>query len=83
VIDYSQKLSCEPDQLALACILAQPFCPRVLSGAVLPDQLESNFQALALSKKLKADPNLLKEIMAACVVPSEEYWSERSALAWN
>lgn len=95
IIEYSKKLSCEPDQLALACILAQPFQPRVLSGAVTPEQLESNFQALALAEKLKQatttttddddelSSSLLQEIMAACVMPSEDYWAERGTLAWN
>lgn len=83
VLKYSQRLSCEPDQLALACILAQPFVPRVLSGAVTPEQLESNLKAVALSEKLREDPSLLKEIMEETIVPSDEYWSERSALAWN
>jgi aryl-alcohol dehydrogenase-like predicted oxidoreductase len=81
VLEYSSKLDCEPDQLCLACILAQPFRPRVLSGAVTPDQLESNWKALALSETI--DPSLLNEIMSATVVPSEDYWAERAALAWN
>ncbi|MGK3755188.1 MAG: aryl-alcohol dehydrogenase-like predicted oxidoreductase [Bacillariaceae sp.] len=32
LLEYSKTLSCSSDQLALACILAQPFQPRVLSG---------------------------------------------------
>jgi aryl-alcohol dehydrogenase-like predicted oxidoreductase len=32
-------------KLALAFILAQPFQPRVLSGAATPAQLESNWEA--------------------------------------
>lgn len=83
ILKYAKQLGCEPDSLALGCILAQPFEPRVLSGAVTADQLESNFNALQVSKKLKDNPELLKEIMNACVTKSEEYWSERSALAWN
>jgi aryl-alcohol dehydrogenase-like predicted oxidoreductase len=83
VIQYAAKLSCEPDQLALGCILAQPFQPRVLSGAVTPEQLESNWKSLAVSEQLASDPALLQEIMQACVVESKEYWDERSALAWN
>mmetsp|Transcript_14327 Transcript_14327/g.19963 ORF Transcript_14327/g.19963 Transcript_14327/m.19963 type:complete len:337 (+) Transcript_14327:30-1040(+) len=83
VTKYSTKLQCEPDQLALGCILAQPFEPRVLSGAVTESQLESNFKALQISETLKDDQSLLKEIMESCLVPSVDYWSERSALAWN
>jgi aryl-alcohol dehydrogenase-like predicted oxidoreductase len=83
VAQYAAKLSCEPDQLALGCILAQPFQPRVLSGAVTPEQLESNWKSLAVSEQLASDPALLQEIMQACVGESKDYWDERSALAWN
>jgi aryl-alcohol dehydrogenase-like predicted oxidoreductase len=83
VVQYAAELSCEPDQLALGCILAQPFQPRVLSGAVTPAQLESNWKSLELSEQLQKDPALLQEIMQACVVDSKDYWDERSALAWN
>ncbi|KAG7356647.1 aldo/keto reductase [Nitzschia inconspicua] len=81
--EYSRKLSCEPDQLALACILAQPFRPRVLSGAVTPDQLQSNWAAKELARKVQEDPTMLAEIMDQTKIESEKYWSERSTLAWN
>ena len=81
---YAQKLGCQPDQLALGCILAQPFRPRVLSGAVTPEQLESNLKALDVSEQiLEKDTDLLKEIMEQTVMDSEEYWTERSNLSWN
>lgn len=83
VLKYAEQLGCSADQLALACILAQPFEPRVLSGAVTPEQLESNLMASELAEKLKKDEGLLKEIMGSCIMDSEEYWNERSALAWN
>ena len=83
IIMYAKLLGCEPDQLALGCILAQPFEPRVLSGAVTAEQLESNFKALNVSKRLKGNPELLSEIMNSCIMKSEDYWAERSALAWN
>jgi aryl-alcohol dehydrogenase-like predicted oxidoreductase len=83
VLEYSKKLDCKPDQLALGCILAQPFVPRVLSGAVTPEQLSSNVEALQVAEKLQANPDLLQEIMQSCVVSSEDYWAERSALKWN
>lgn len=81
--EYSKKLSCSPDQLALACILAQPFQPRVLSGAVTPDQLESNLRAEAIAVRLRADTVMLAEIMDKTRMDSETYWSDRSMLAWN
>jgi len=73
-----------PDALALACILAQPFCPRVLSGAVSGEQLESNYKAIEIATLLKNEKSyLLNELMEGCLMPSEEYWKERSALSWN
>lgn len=83
VLKYASQLQCEPDQLALGCILAQPFEPRVLSGAVTPEQLEANYKAMQVSEELKDNQTLLREIMESCVVTSEDYWGERSALAWN
>lgn len=83
VQEYSQQLSCEPDQLALACILAQPFHPRVLSGAVTPEQLKSNCKAATLAERLRENTTVLTEIMVKTKMGSELYWSDRSSLAWN
>ena len=44
-----------PDALALAAIMAQPFEPMVLSGAVTPKQLQSNMEAVQLCERLKED----------------------------
>lgn len=72
------------DQIALACILSQPFNGRVLSGAVTDEQLVSNMKAMDLSEKLKGDEKpLLDEIMQSCCMESETYWADRTALAWN
>mmetsp|Transcript_8040 Transcript_8040/g.13312 ORF Transcript_8040/g.13312 Transcript_8040/m.13312 type:complete len:333 (-) Transcript_8040:57-1055(-) len=84
VLDYSEQLECSPDALALGCILAQPFSPRVLSGAVTAGQLASNFDAYKVAEKLQEnDSALLEEIMASTLVATEDYWAERSALKWN
>eukprot|EP00591_Stephanopyxis_turris_P016661 CAMPEP_0195533966 /NCGR_PEP_ID=MMETSP0794_2-20130614/41545_1 /TAXON_ID=515487 /ORGANISM="Stephanopyxis turris, Strain CCMP 815" /LENGTH=288 /DNA_ID=CAMNT_0040666675 /DNA_START=272 /DNA_END=1138 /DNA_ORIENTATION=- len=84
LLDLCEKVNADPDQLALASILAQPFQPRVLSGSVTADQMESNFQALELSEKLVTQyPDILEKLIQGCVVPSEDYWKERSELAWN
>ena len=83
LVQYAQTLSCGVDQLALAFILAQEFSPRVLSGAVTSEQLLSNLKAQELAKKLQDTPELLDEIGNACVMESEEYWKDRSALKWN
>jgi len=83
LLDHATRFDCSPDQLALGCILAQPFQARVLSGAVESWQLESNLQADTVAKRLQSAPQLLQEIMDDCVMSSEEYWNERSSLAWN
>ena len=67
----------------LACVLAQPFEPHVLSGAVTADQVASNLGALAVADRLRADPELLGRIMGETQQDSEAYWAERAALAWN
>jgi aryl-alcohol dehydrogenase-like predicted oxidoreductase len=81
--EYSQQLKCEPDQLALACVLAQPFQPRVLSGAVTPEQLESNWMSEKVARLLRDDRALLTEIMDRTKVDSEQYWADRASLTWN
>lgn len=83
VIKFAEQLGCKADQLALACILAQPFEPRVLSGSVLVEHLDSNFEAVLVAQRIKDDPDLLEYIMDGCVMDSEEYWKDRAALAWN
>jgi aryl-alcohol dehydrogenase-like predicted oxidoreductase len=83
VADYALKLSCAADQLALAFILAQGFDARVLSGAVTSDQLASNWKALEVAETLRKQPLLLESLAKDCVVLSEDYWNERSALSWN
>ena len=82
--DWKVHVDVTPDALALACILAQPFEPSVLSGAVTAGQLASNHMALQLAEELRGDKaDLLKELMEGCKVSSEDYWAERSSLAWN
>ena len=83
LVEHAKKLSCEVDQLALAFILSQGFEPRVLSGAVTSQQLSSNLKALEVVDLLQKQPSLLKDIAKDCVVPSEDYWNERSAMSWN
>lgn len=83
VAEHAKKLSCEVDQLALGFILAQGFAPRVLSGAVTSEQLESNWKALSVAELLQKEPKLLEELAKDCVMESELYWNERSALSWN
>lgn len=82
IVHAAQSLSTTPDVLALACILAQPFRPSVLSGAVTPDQLSSNFHALKLLERDDFQ-KLLPTLFEQCRMDSKSYWEERSALSWN
>lgn len=79
----AKELACEIDQLAMGYVLAQDFGARVLSGAVTPEQLQSNLESMRVCDQLRSDRALLERISKACAVDSEGYWSERSALAWN
>ena len=86
LIELSNKLGCKPDALALGAILAQPFQPRVLSGAVTGDQLCSNLSALDVMEKLTSTEEgkeILQQLMKECCMDSESYWKDRSALKWN
>lgn len=93
LIELSQTLGCETDQLALAAILAQPFQPRVLSGSVTSAQLRSNLGSLysidnnmSVSERLVSTAEgkeVLQQLMDSCKMESEKYWNDRSALKWN
>ena len=66
-----------PDAIALAAVLDQPWVDVVLSGAVSADQLHSNLAALDV-----VVDDSLRSRLADLVEPAEQYWSERSQLAW-
>ncbi|KAL7552975.1 hypothetical protein ACHAWF_018649 [Thalassiosira exigua] len=96
LLELAKEVGCNPDQLALGAILAQPFRPRVLSGAVAAEQLRSNLGALypqkgpgearGVAEKLASTEegkDVLRRLMEGCRAESEEYWQERSALKWN
>jgi len=80
---HAAELGCAVDALALACVLAQPFEPFVLSGAATPEQLASNLGAHHVAESLRADPRRLAAIMADCRQDSQEYWTNRADLAWK
>ena len=63
----------EPDALAIAAALAQPWASIVLSGAATVDQLASNVRALRL--QAPEIPDLTE--------PADEYWAARSARPWS
>jgi aryl-alcohol dehydrogenase-like predicted oxidoreductase len=68
----------EPDALALAVVLAQPWVDVVLSGAATVDQLRSNLVALMLD----LGPDVRGRLDAIGEDP-DTYWEERSELPWN
>lgn len=63
----------DPDALAIAAALAQPWASIVLSGAATVDQLASNIRALEI-----AAPEI-----PALSEPAAEYWAARSARPWS
>jgi aryl-alcohol dehydrogenase-like predicted oxidoreductase len=65
------------DQVAIAAALANPWVDVVLSGAVTEAQVRSN--AGAIDVHLSADELAELSKMAE---PPEQYWKERSGLAW-
>jgi aryl-alcohol dehydrogenase-like predicted oxidoreductase len=72
------ELGATPDAVAIAAVLAQPWCDVVLSGAATVEHLESNLTA----RELSIDPGALVAL-DALREPPEEYWERRSALPWT
>jgi aryl-alcohol dehydrogenase-like predicted oxidoreductase len=66
------------DQEAIAAALANPWVDVVLSGAVTEAQVRSN--ASALARHLSPDELAALSKLAE---PAEQYWKERSQLAWH
>ena len=94
LLKLSSTLNCQPDQLALAAILVQPFQPRVLSGSVTADQLISNLgsfysineDTMSIADQLVSTTEgkeVLQQLMESCKMESANYWNDRSALKWN
>ncbi|MBS0210749.1 MAG: aldo/keto reductase [Planctomycetes bacterium] len=72
------RLGTTVDALALAAVLAQPWCDVVLSGAATQEQLTSNVDAVNVRWDAEAAGRLV-----FLAEPSELYWHTRNALAWN
>jgi aryl-alcohol dehydrogenase-like predicted oxidoreductase len=66
------------DAVAIAAVLAQPWCDVVLSGAVTVAQLESN----AAARELVADLDILELGGLVPPEPAADYWAARSRLGW-
>ena len=78
VVQVADRLGVSVDAVALAAVLAQPFRPRVLSGAVTADQLHANLAAAELT--LTADD---LAGLTATPEPPADYWGSRSRRAWR
>jgi aryl-alcohol dehydrogenase-like predicted oxidoreductase len=74
----AEQRSVAPDALALAYVLSRPWVDVALSGAATAEQLASNLAARDV--EWTED---LEERAAGLVIAPEEYWKQRSALAWN
>lgn len=87
LLEAAERLGESPDTLALAAVIAAPFKPHVLSGAVTTSQLDSNLRAKQLADKLSKnttkDESELDALLKKCRQDSASYWSDRSQLAWN
>ncbi len=76
--DLARSYDTTIDALALAAVLAQPWCTLVLSGAAQVEHVTSNLGARDLA--LRAD-DLTR--LLALAEPPEQYWATRGNLAWN
>ncbi|MEY9892710.1 aryl-alcohol dehydrogenase-like predicted oxidoreductase [Catenulispora sp. MAP5-51] len=76
--EVAKTLSAGADAVALAAIAARPWVDVVLSGAATVAQVESNLTAA----DLRLAPDQLDRL-AALAMPPEEYWTQRSQMAWS
>ncbi len=74
----AERLGCTADALALAAVLARPWCDVALSGAATAAHLRSNAAALAVAWDAEAEAAL-----ADLAEPPKAYWSRRGGLEWN
>ncbi|MEY9928105.1 aryl-alcohol dehydrogenase-like predicted oxidoreductase [Catenulispora sp. GP43] len=76
--EVAKTMAAGADAVALAAIAAQPWADIVLSGAATVAQVESNLTAADLSLA----PDQLDQL-TALAMPPEEYWTQRSRMAWS
>jgi aryl-alcohol dehydrogenase-like predicted oxidoreductase len=74
----AERIDAPIDAVAIALVLAQPWCDVVLSGAVTAAQVESNVGAVDIG----LSPDELHELDSA-TEPAGRYWADRSALPWR
>jgi aryl-alcohol dehydrogenase-like predicted oxidoreductase len=78
VREVAERLGVTVDAVALAAVLAQPWRPRVLSGAVTAEQLHAN---LAAAEVPLTDDDLAE--LTAAAEPPATYGRERAGRAWR
>lgn len=66
------------DAVCLSAALNQPWATTVLSGAANVEHLQSNLKAKDVQWN-----QAIQDRLSELAQPPEDYWSERSALAWN
>lgn len=66
------------DAVAIAAAINQPWATTVLSGAASVDHLESNLKAREITWT-----EGLEQQVKTIAQPAEDYWEQRSNLAWN
>ncbi|MEY9854983.1 aryl-alcohol dehydrogenase-like predicted oxidoreductase [Catenulispora sp. GAS73] len=76
--EIAAKVGVGVDAVALAAVAAEPWADIVLSGAATVAQLESNVAAAQV--RLEADQ---REQLATLAMPAQEYWAQRSRMAWT
>lgn len=78
LLALAAETGAEPDAVALAAVLRQPWAGVVLSGAATTAQLHSNLAAAAVD----LDPAQCDRL-AALAEPAADYWQRRAATPWS
>lgn len=75
----AERAGTTPDAMSLAVVLAQPWSPLVLSGAVTPSQLLSNLRAADVTLDMAS---AAADELAALREEPPAYWRRRSERPW-
>jgi aryl-alcohol dehydrogenase-like predicted oxidoreductase len=79
LLAYARDRDVSPDAIAIAAAIAQPWSDVVLSGAVSPEMLTSNLQALEVIPDGARAANELSRLS----LDADTYWQRRSRLPWQ
>jgi aryl-alcohol dehydrogenase-like predicted oxidoreductase len=78
LLRYATERDVAPDAIAIAAAISQPWSDIVLSGAVSPQMLASNLQALELG-----DDDRSATALSRLALDPSIYWQRRSELPWR